>query len=76
MRTQQMRVQLDCFLEKARPFFKTLLLNANRAEDGIADGLRLWIRQSKPRLLLCLVEAPLLHQRSGLLQRLTLRVSP
>jgi len=74
LRAQEAGLQPDRFLEKARAFSKSLLLKPNRAEDGVGGGSRLRIGNRQLRLLICLLEPPLLDQQGGLLEGLT-RVS-
>ena len=79
MRADEVGFQPDRVPEERGAFSQSLLLKPNGTQDGKGNGSRLRVSESKPRLLICLFQPPLLNQRDCLLQGLgrgSCRLSP
>ncbi len=70
MGSQEAGLQLNRFSKKAGAFGETLLLESNGAEYGVGAGACLRSGEGQPRLLVCLLEPPLLKQGDRFLQGL------
>ena len=71
MGPQEAGLQLNRFSEKPGAFGEALLLESNGAEYGVGAGAGLRSGEGQPRLLVSLLQSPLLKQRDRLLQGLS-----
>src|SRR5206468_12868883 len=69
---EEVRLELEGLAEQAGAFLELLLLESNGPENRIGGGTGFWIREGQPRLPLCLVQMPLLHQPCSVLESVAL----
>ncbi len=71
MGAQQARLQPDRLPEQADAFRKSFLLKTDRTQDRVGYSASSWVGKGKLRLLICLLEPPLLDQCDRFLKSLT-----